>query len=105
MLLSAPPLEQRRLRAAEGAAHDETAGRRYWSSARTAAPPTSGPVRSQRLLKNRELTILSRPPRAKIAPPPPPSTVSPLALPSARVMFCTTSRGVAWSWQWTVVQI
>ena len=44
-----------------------------------------------------------RPPRTKIAPPPPPSKFSPVAFPSANVMFSTTSRGVAWSWQWEVV--
>ena len=74
-------------------------------SARTAPPPRSGPVRSQRLPANRERTILSRPPRAKIAPPPPPSYVSPVAFPFAKVRFCTTSRGVAWSSQCDVVQV
>src|SRR4029079_6908198 len=74
-------------------------------SARTAPPPRSGPVGSQRLPVNVEETILSRPPRAKIAPPPPPSEVSPVASPSANRMFCTTSRGVAWSSQWDVVQV
>jgi hypothetical protein len=55
------------------------------------------------LRTNREFTILKRPPRTKIAPPPPPSTVSPVALPSANVRFCTVRRGVSWSLQWDVV--
>ena len=62
-------------------------------------------MRSQRLPTNRERTILSRPPRAKIAPPPPPSYVSPVAFPFAKVRFCTTRRGVAWSSQCDVVQV
>jgi hypothetical protein len=80
-----------------------------WSSccdsARTAPPPRSGPVGSQRFPTNFERTILSRPPRAKIAPPPPPSYVDPVASPSAKVRFCTTRRGVAWSSQREVVQV
>ncbi len=68
-------------------------------SARTAAPPRSGPVRSQRLSRKTESTIFSRPPRTKIAPPPPPSYVSPVLLPSANVRCWTTSRGAAWSSQ------
>ena len=75
----------------------------YCDNARTAPPPRSGPLASQRLRMNVEPTILSRPPRAKIAPPPP-SSVAPVASPSAKVRFCTTSRGVAWSSQWDVVQ-
>ena len=43
-----------------------------WLSTRSAAPPRSGPVLSQRLPVNRLLTTLTRPPRTKIAPPPPP---------------------------------
>src|SRR3954452_13384167 len=77
----------------------------YSESARTAPPPRSGPVGSQRLRANVERTILSRPPRAKIAPPPPPSYVAPVAFPSAKVRFCTTSRGVAWSSQCDVVHV
>src|SRR2546423_1249678 len=75
-----------------------------WLSARIAAPPRSGPVPSQRLRTNRALTTLSRPPRSKMAPPPPPSVLSPVELPSAKVMFWTTSCGVSWSWQCEVVQ-
>src|SRR5438270_1990239 len=39
-----------------------------------------------------------------MAPPPPPSVLSPVELPSANVMFWTTSCGVSWSWQCEVVQ-
>lgn len=46
----------------------------------------------------------NRPPRAKIAPPPPPSKSSPVEFPSAKARFSTTSRGVAWSWQCEVVK-
>src|SRR5215208_7294691 len=80
-----------------------------WSSccdsARTAPPPRSGPVGSQRLPVNLEPTIFSRPPRAKIAPPPPPSYVAPVASPSTNVRFCTTRRGLAWSSQCDVVHV
>ena len=102
MLLSAPPLAQR---PPVKVLRTTLTGRlRYWLSARTAAPPTSGPVRSQRLPTKRASTMVSRPPRTKIAPPPPPSTVWPVELPEANVMLRTTRRGVAWSWQWSVVQ-
>src|SRR5690242_9114636 len=76
-----------------------------WSRTRIAAPPRSGPVWSHRLRTNRELITLSRPPRAKIAPPPPSSRTAgwPVALPSAKVRFCTVSVGVAWSTQCDVV--
>src|SRR5919206_5283532 len=74
-------------------------------NARTAPPPRSGPVGSHRLPTNLESTIFSRPPRAKIAPPPPPSYVAPVASPSASVKFCTTRRGVAWSSQCEVVHV
>ena len=40
---------------------------------RIAAPPRSGPVRSQRLRSKTESCTRSRPPRTKTAPPPPPS--------------------------------
>jgi hypothetical protein len=63
----------------------------------------SGPVASHRLLKKRELTTVKRPPRTNTAPPPPPSRREPIELPFASVMFCSTSRGVAWSWQCDVV--
>ena len=103
MLLSAAPLLQtpclKVLRTTN------TGRPRCWDSARTAPPPRSGPVGSQRLRRKVEPTILSRPPRAKMAPPPPPSYVSPVASPSAKVMFCTTSRGRAWSSQCDVVQV
>ena len=46
---------------------------RYWSSTRTAAPPTSGPVGVHRLSMKVESTIRSRPPRTEIAPPLPSS--------------------------------
>jgi hypothetical protein len=38
-----------------------------------------------------------------MAPPPPPSVVSPVELPSAKVRFWTVSRGWSWSWQCEVV--
>src|ERR1022692_4039769 len=44
-----------------------------------------------------------RPPRAKMAPPPPPSKWRPVEFPSAKVRFRTVSRGVDWSWQCDVV--
>src|SRR5215471_4557502 len=74
-----------------------------WLSTRMAPPPRSGPVESQTLRKNREFTTLNRPPRTKMAPPPPPSVMSPVELPSAKVRFWTVSRGVSWSWQCEVV--
>ena len=52
-----------------------------------------GPGRAQRLRKKRELTTLNRPPRTKIAPPPPSSVSSPVELPSTKVRFCTVSAG------------
>src|SRR5262249_3058588 len=76
----------------------------YWLSTRMAAPPRSGPVASQRLRTNLELTTLNRPPRTKMAPPPPPSVMSPVELPSANVRFCTASDGRSWSWQCEVSQ-
>src|SRR3569833_402318 len=100
MLLSAPPLEH------EPPCPDTppnvllttyTGRFRDWLSTRMAAPPRSGPVRSQRLRTNREFTTLNRAPRTKRAPPPPPSAFSPVEFPSANVRFCTVSRGVAWS--------
>jgi hypothetical protein len=39
-----------------------------------------------------------------MAPPPPPSAVSPVALPSTKVRFWTVSRGWSWSWQCEVVK-
>src|SRR5450432_204343 len=97
MLLSAPPLEHTPPR---NVSREMYTGRpRYSLSARMAAPPRSGPVESQRLLKNFELTTLSWPPRAKIAPPPPPSKCCPVELPFSRIMFWTISTGLAWSWQ------
>ena len=60
-------------------------------------------MRSQRLLKKRELTTLSRPPRTKIAPPRRPR-LSPVELPSVKVRFWTVSCGWSWFWQWEVVQ-
>src|SRR5690606_20029543 len=107
MLLSAPPLAQDP--PSPGAPPKVlpttyTGSPWYWLSTRIAAPPRSGPVGSQRLRTNRELITLNRPPRTKIAPPPPPSTVSPVASPSAKVRFCTVSRGWSWSWQCEVVQ-
>ena len=68
----------------------------YCDSARTAPPPRSGPVASQRLRTKVDPTIFSRPPRANIAPPPPPSYVEPVALPSAKrqVLHHETRRGL-----------
>src|SRR5690606_25441899 len=80
----------------------ETGSHSYWLSTRTAAPPTSGPTASQRFRTKTLFTILKRPPRTKIAPPP--SGSSPLASPSAKVRFCTVSCGWSWSWQCGVVQ-
>src|ERR1022692_121379 len=74
----------------------------HWLSARMAAPPRSGPVESQRLPMNRELTTRSRPPRSKIAPPPP-SKWCPVEFPPANVRLRTVSRGLDWSWQCDVV--
>src|SRR3954466_6077953 len=96
ILLSAPPLEHEP--PCPGAPPNvlpTTYTGRFldWLSTRIAAPPRSGPVRSHRLRRNVELTTFSRPPRTKIAPPPPPSAVSPVELPSANVRFCTTSCG------------
>src|ERR1041384_3508303 len=101
MLLSAPPLEHEPPSKVlvvmyTGCPFD-------WLSTRRAAPPRSGPVWSQRLRMNRELTTFTRPPRTKIAPPPPPSVVSAVELPSVNVRFCTVSFGVSWSWQCEVV--
>src|SRR5262245_21348013 len=76
----------------------------YWLSTRNAPPPTSGPVESQTLRKKREFRIFTRPPRTKTAPPPPPSKVSPVALPSWNVMFWMVRRGWSWFWQCDVVQ-
>src|SRR5919206_4837342 len=73
-------------------------------NARTAPPPRSGPVGSHRLPTNLESTIFSRPPRAKIAPPPPPSNVAPVESPSTNVRCWTTSRGETWLSQCDVVQ-
>ena len=102
MLLSAEPLLHRPPVKVE---RRTTTGRsRCWSSTRTAAPPTSGPVRSQRLSAKVESTIVSRPPRTKTAPPPPPSVVSPVLLPRTRRIRFSTSRGSAWSLQCDVVQ-
>ena len=54
----------------------------------TSDPRPSGPVGAQWLSKNRLLTILKRPPRTQIAPPPPVSSMPSLvALPSTNVRF------------------
>src|SRR5581483_9680566 len=110
MLLSAPPLEH--TPPCPGAppkvlSTTYTGMPCHCSRARTAAPPRSGPAESQRLPVKRECTILSRPPRSKMAPPPPPlvtSAVRPVALPSVKVRFCTVSCGYCWFWQCEVVQ-
>ena len=102
MLLRAPPLEHRP--PVKVLPTTRTGMPLNWLSARTAAPPTSGPVRSQRFPAKRARMMVSRPPRAKIAPPPPPSTVWPVASPPWKAMSFTTSRGVNWFWQWSVVQ-
>jgi hypothetical protein len=101
MLDSAPPLEQ--TPPVNVLPTIRTGWPWYWLSTRSAAPPRSGPVGSQRLPTNREPMTENRPPRTKIAPPPPPSVSSPVELPLANVRFCTTSSGVSWSWQWEVV--
>jgi hypothetical protein len=100
-LLSAPPLLQ--TLSANRLAMTATGRPRYWESARTAPPPTSGPSGSQRLATKVECSMRNRPPRTKIAPPPPPSKSSPVELPCVNVRFATVSRGVAWSWQCEVV--
>ena len=58
-----------------------------WLSTRTAPPPMSGPDCSHVLRLKVEFTILKRPPRTKIAPPPPPSVVWPVELPSTKFRF------------------
>src|SRR5271157_1846317 len=75
----------------------------YWEKTRMAAPPTSGPLSAQTLLKNRQLTTLNLPPLTHIAPPPS-YTVSFLELPFAKVRFCTVRCGLSWFWQCDVVQ-
>ena len=101
MLLSAAPLEHT---FATKRLPTTYTGRSWnWDRARTPAPPRSGPVASQRLPVKVALTMRSCPPRSKIAPPPPPSKSWPVELPSAKPMFWTVSRGVAWSWQCEVV--
>src|SRR3954447_1158360 len=103
MLLSPEPLLQRPPRNVLPTTY---AGARWdCERSRTAAPPRSGPERSQRLSRNVASTILSCPPRTKIAPPPPPSTWLPVEFPRAKVTCWTTSFGRAWSSQWSVVQI
>src|SRR5215216_3737920 len=82
-----------------------TGSPRCCDSARTAAPPRSGPLGSHRLSRKTVSTIFSRPPRTKIAPPPPPSYASSVLLPSANVRCWTTSRGLAWSSQCEVVHV
>src|SRR5262245_42846299 len=101
MLLNAEPLLQR---PPVNVLSTTYTGRPWcWDSARTAAPPRSGPVGSQRLSVNVASTILRRPPRTKIAPPPPPSYVSPVESPLVKPRCWTTRRGDAWSSQWEVV--
>jgi hypothetical protein len=103
MLLSAEPLLHTPCRNVLPTTH--TGRPSYWLSARTAPPPRSGPVRSQRLPTNVVSTIFSWPPRSKIAPPPPPSKVWPVELPASSRRCWTTSVGCAWLSQWSVVQI
>src|SRR3954470_13892847 len=68
MLLSPDPLLQRPPRNVLFTTY--TGRPRNCESARTAAPPRSGPERSQRLSRNVVSTIFSCPPRSKTAPPP-----------------------------------
>ena len=106
MLLMAPPLEHSLPRASlppNVLLVTYTGWLSYWLSTRTAPPPTSGPVVSQRFWKNREFTIFTRPPRTNTAPPPPPSKVSPVALPAWKVRFWMVRRGWSWFWQCGVV--
>ena len=56
----------------------ETGWPSAWSRPRMARPRTSGPVSSHWLRMKRDPTTLSRPPRTKMAPPPPPSVSSPV---------------------------
>jgi hypothetical protein len=65
MLLSAPPFEHRS--PVKALPTTRTGRLRYWLSARTEAPPTSGPVGSQRFPVNCELMMVRRPPLAKMA--------------------------------------
>ena len=102
MLLNAPPLAQEP--PVKVLFTTYTGWSSCWSSTRMAAPPRSGPVRSQRLPTKCELTTLSRPPRTKIAPPPPPSVRWPVASPSVKVKFCTVNCGWSWLLQCEVVQ-
>jgi hypothetical protein len=62
-----------------------------------------GPLRVAAVATKVECSMRNRPPRTKIAPPPPPSKSSPVELPCVKVRFATVSRGVAWSWQCDVV--
>src|SRR5262245_18075670 len=106
MLDSAPPLEQEPPwpGAPPNVLSTMYTGRPCdWLSARMPAPPRSGPVGSHTLRKKREFTTLNRPPRTKMAPPPPPSVASPVELPSTKVRFWTVRRGWSWSWQCEVV--
>ena len=99
MLLSAPPLEHTPPwpgAAAEGAVDDvHRQVRGTGCSARTAAPPRSGPVESQRLPDEAGVDDLEagrrgrrRRRRRRRRP------AAPVELPSAKVMFCTVSCGV-----------
>src|ERR1700727_16613 len=101
MLLNAPPLLH--VLPLKRLSITSTGSERYCESARTAPPPRSGPVGSQRLPVKVELTIRSRPPRSKIAPPPPPSHSWPVELPWVRPSRSIVSCGVAWFWQCDVV--
>ena len=101
MLLRAPPLLHTLLSKRLSATY--TGRLSYCERARMAPPPMSGPLGSQRLDENTALTMRSRPPRAKIAPPPPPSNRSPVEFPSSKARFWTTSSGEDWSWQCDVV--
>ena len=77
----------------------------YWLSTRSAAPPRSGPVESQRLAVKTLSTTFTRPPRTNTAPPPPPSRRSPVLLPWVKRRPWIVSCGSAWFWQCEVVQI
>ena len=74
----------------------------YCDSARTAAPPRSGPsvaaVAGERGVDDPQPAA-----RAKIAPPPPPSKRWPVEFPSAKVDVLHRQLWGAWFWQCDVV--
>src|SRR3990170_6656545 len=88
MLLIPPPLEQ--MPPSKVVLTTYTGRFWYWLNTRSPAPPTSGPVGSQRFPMNWLLNTLNLPPRTKMAPPPPPPSspsAAPVELPPTNVRF------------------